>query len=473
MPNLVRGLSAAIMLAALPAIPFHAANAAPTERVLHSFTGGSDGGSPIETTPVAGPGGVFYGTTFYDGSGPNGGVVYQLAPPAGGAGPWIYSVLYSFACGATDGCRPRGGLLLDKSGTLYGTTAFGGAFNSGTVYSLTPPAGGTGPWTEKLLYSFTGGADGSTPEGALTHDASGALYGTTIWGGVTGTQWGAYGNGVVFKLAPPAGGTGPWTETVLYAFKGTDGSSHDGSAPGSGVRFGKGGVLYGVTVNGGTLPPAAGCVWQYGCGTAFKLTPSKGGTVWTEQVLFEFGQTLAAGAVPLSAPIVSPSGVLYGSTSEGGVVTSGDTLGTLAGGTIYQLSPPGGGTGPWTETVLQTLGDDPDYLLSPQGDLSVDASGALYGAAYDGGPYDVANLSTHGGGVFKVSPPTGGGSTWTLTVLHNFTADTGDFCRTGCYPWGGVAVSPSGVVTGTTVAGGSVHAPPGNVGVGTVFQIKQ
>jgi uncharacterized repeat protein (TIGR03803 family) len=89
-------------------------------------------------------------------------------------------VIYSFTGGA-DGGSPVASLLLGQS--LYGTTSAGGAYGYGTVFALTPPATGGGSWTEQVLYSFTGGGDGSTPLAPLIADKAGTLYGTTSAGG--------------------------------------------------------------------------------------------------------------------------------------------------------------------------------------------------------------------------------------------------------------------------------------------------
>jgi uncharacterized repeat protein (TIGR03803 family) len=136
--------------------------------------------------------------------------------------------LYSFA-GGTDGSQPVAGVIADASGNLYGTTVTGGAHNSGTVFKVTA----TG--TETVLYSFTGGSDGSQPFAGLIADASGNLYGTTNGGG-------ASGNGTVFKVTPSG------TETVLYSFTG----GSDGSNPRAGLIADASGNLYGTTSFGGT-----------------------------------------------------------------------------------------------------------------------------------------------------------------------------------------------------------------------------
>jgi len=105
-------------------------------------------------------------------------------------------VLHSFSfTGGSDGGAPVAGLIADTSGALYGTTSEGGIGNNGTVFKLTPPAKGQTTWTETVLYRFTG-SDGSGPVAGLIADNLGALFGTTLNGGISN-------NGTVFKLTPP------------------------------------------------------------------------------------------------------------------------------------------------------------------------------------------------------------------------------------------------------------------------------
>jgi uncharacterized repeat protein (TIGR03803 family) len=157
-----------------------------TETVLHSFTGAPDGEEPSNSLIVHASGNL-YGTTRYGGAGScviqfgGCGTVFNLSPSG------TETVLYSFT-DPPDGVSPYG-LIADAAGNLYGTTAGGGAnVYYGTVFKLTPSG------TETVLYSFTGGSDGSGPLGTLIADASGNLYGTTISGG-------ANGYGTVFKLS--------------------------------------------------------------------------------------------------------------------------------------------------------------------------------------------------------------------------------------------------------------------------------
>ena len=148
---------------------------------LYTFRGGDDGGWPTARI-VFGPDGNLYGTTTMGAGG-----VFKLTPPthipANALGEWTKSVLHWFA-GGSDGSEPGlGDLIFDQAGNIYGTTTAGGAYGYGTVFKLTPSGGS---WTETVLYSFTGGSDGSAPESGLIFDNVGNLYGTTFVGGTFG-----------------------------------------------------------------------------------------------------------------------------------------------------------------------------------------------------------------------------------------------------------------------------------------------
>ena len=133
-------------------------------------------------------------------------------------------------------------MVMDAAGNLYGVTTTGGLANCfgntcGVVFKLTPSS--SGHWTETVLHKFTGGSDGYFPN-SLIMDSAGNLYGTTPYGGGNGGQCnGGTGCGIVFKLSPRP--TGPWPETVLYRFSGTDGAQPDALA------FDSLGNLYGTT----------------------------------------------------------------------------------------------------------------------------------------------------------------------------------------------------------------------------------
>jgi uncharacterized repeat protein (TIGR03803 family) len=179
------------------------------ERVLYSF--GSfqgDGTLPNAELLPAQPG--FYGVTTSGGA--NGrGTVFQLTPPDTGGDEWSETILYSFA-GSGDAAFPSGGLVMDEAGNLYGTALQGGSNNLGAVYQLSPPGNEGGDWTQTVIFSFSG-PDGTLPSGRLQFDQSGALYGTTDGGG-------SLLEGTVFQLIPPSQGGVPWTENVLFNFSG-------------------------------------------------------------------------------------------------------------------------------------------------------------------------------------------------------------------------------------------------------------
>ena len=224
--------------------------AASTEKVLYSFTEGTDGAYPIAPL-IFDASGNLYGTTLNGGA--NGdGTVFELSPVNGG---WTENVLYSFCSvsGCADGAAPYSGLALDAEGNLYGTTQDGGSGaacngHCGTVFELSPAGGGT--WTETILYNFQGGSDGSYPRAGVIFDASGNIYGTTMEGG-------AANRGTVFEFA-----SGTWTETILHSFHV---NTEDGTGPEAAVVFGHNGNLYGTTYLGGD----AGCSGGGGCGTVF------------------------------------------------------------------------------------------------------------------------------------------------------------------------------------------------------------
>jgi uncharacterized repeat protein (TIGR03803 family) len=213
-----------------------------TVSVLYNFTGGADGLYPsgvVQDSDLN-----LYGTASYGGDF-NAGVVFKVDPQG------HESVLYSFTGGA-DGGQPVGGVVLDEARNAYGTGNEGGAHNGGVVFKLDAMG------HESLLYSFTGGTDGGGQVyTSLIRDDHGNLYGTTYGGGDLNTDLcGSYGCGTVFKVTP----TGH--ESVLYAFRGTD-----GALPYTGVFRDRHGNIYGTTGYGGDLNQCFGS----GCGVVFKL----------------------------------------------------------------------------------------------------------------------------------------------------------------------------------------------------------
>ena len=268
------------------------------QQLIFSFPGGA-GGEGVAARAVFGPDGNLYGTTEQGGTQdpalcqPSGGcgIVYRLTPADDGT--WSETVLYTFQ-GGVDGSLPVSDLVFDASGNLYGTTVLGGDFSSpdaknctgfefntvfgcGVVFMLSPSA--SPPWTETVLYAFSGGADGAQPKTGLTFDKKGKLYGTTFAGGALAApkctsqaqEGQTPGCGTVFRLTP--GSSAPWKETVLYAFKG----GKDGAEPLSDLTI-AGTTIAGTTVAGGNTRAVVctsqlGIGFAAGCGTVFTLTP--------------------------------------------------------------------------------------------------------------------------------------------------------------------------------------------------------
>jgi uncharacterized repeat protein (TIGR03803 family) len=166
------------------------ASGAWTPKLLHSFDYNGKDGFSLEAGVIFDSLGNLYGTTNFGGADNGFGTVFELSPHAGGG--WTETILFSFSS-AGAGTFPTGNLVSDSSGNLFGTTYSGGGYNGGTVFELTPSAGGN--WTWSLLHNFGNGTDGSAPWASLVFDSRGNLYGATLDGG-------ADGSGTVFEITP-------------------------------------------------------------------------------------------------------------------------------------------------------------------------------------------------------------------------------------------------------------------------------
>jgi len=174
--------------------------------VLYNFQGGADGANPYAGL-IFDAHGALYGAASGGGATGNG-TVFKLTPPTTSGGAWADTILHSFT--GADGREPYIPLVFDAQGALYGAAYFGGASNQSVVFKLSPPAAPSGKWKYAVLYQFTGKTDGANPMG-LIFDKSGTLYGTAAFGAIS--NW-----GVVFHLTPPSSGVGAWTETVIHSF---------------------------------------------------------------------------------------------------------------------------------------------------------------------------------------------------------------------------------------------------------------
>ena len=327
------------------------------------------------------------------------GAVYKLTHRGSG---WTINPVYTFS-NASNGANPEAGVIVGPNGSLYGTTIYGGTSGSGTVFNLRPSATACVavlcPWQETVLYSFLNGGDGAYPGYGNLIFQAGDIYGSTAGGGNSGL-------GTVYELMPSGDG---WTESVLHSFSGSDGAT-----PFSGVLFDSSGNLYGTTTAGGTG----------NAGTVFKMTYSSG-SGWTESVLYSFlnGND---GGYPTAGLTLGSSGVLYGATSNGG---SG------GGGTVFKLTPSGGS---WTYSLIYSFAGGAD--CGPWGALAPDMAGNLYGTTLCDG-------ANNFGSIFKL---TQSGSGWTYSSIHAFTGGTG-----GAFPYGNAVFDSSGNLYGTASAGGA------------------
>ncbi len=335
--------------------------------ILYSFTGGSDGAYP--GVPMVGPEKVLFGTA----GGGNYGEVFSLRP-----GPiacltalcsWTETVLYQFADGASAG----GLAVFDAAGNIYGLSGSGGAYGKGAVFELTPSPDG---WTETILYSFTGGSDGGTPD-SLVVGIDGNLYGTAGGGG------GAYNAGAVFQLVrPPSEGT--WTENVIYSFTG---QNPDGGGPYSLVQDGLGNLLgiSGYRPEGcerGSYPPAD----PFWCGindiVVFMLSPSNGS--WAFSVLIDQPVYVLNGQSWWNSDLASDAaGNVYWAT---GLYNKGcqncSSPDDWENGGVSMRTP----SGNWY-TLWSTPNEPPGELFVPGGALAIDAKGDVYGTTGNCGKY--------------------------------------------------------------------------------------
>jgi uncharacterized repeat protein (TIGR03803 family) len=357
-------------------------NAHKPTQFLYSFSGTTDGSSPYGRVIFDSKGNL-YGTARYGGDltacgGSGCGVVYELSPGSSG---WTETVLYNFE-GGNDGISPVS-IVFDGKGNLFGVTVDGGGntcpgnSQCGTVFELSPNS--SGGWTETVLHSFAGLADGSVPLGALVLDKQGNLYGAAGQGGNTVCTL-LHGCGVIFELSPGSSG---WTFSTIYSFDNTHGAFPMGS-----LVMDASGNLYG-NADEGARATSSHC--PYGCGSTFELSPSSSG--WKLSLLHSYSNGLDGGN-PYGGLLLDGSGNLYGATYTGGSQAYGCSNGYEQGcGVVFKISPASGGK--WIFDRLYTFQGYDGFL--PYGDLIMDSSGNLYGTTIMGdGGY---------GNVFELVPP--------------------------------------------------------------------
>jgi uncharacterized repeat protein (TIGR03803 family) len=417
--------TSAVALLVLVALPAKGAAASPSLATLFSFTEPASGQEPRGGLLI-GRSGVLYGTTSGGGTGCGCGTVFALTPPTTRGGAWTETVLHRFD--GADGSGPVGDLVSDASGALYGTTPKGGKFDHGAVFRLAPPSTPGAPWTEIVLHSFTALADGNDPGPRVILDKSGNLYGVT--------QFNSTGAGNVFELQRPVVPDGLWQLEVLWTF----GGDGDAANPLGGLIFGKDGALYGTTYGGGA----------FATGAVFRLArPTAAGGTWSEQVIYSFPALRSGGANPYDGLVANISGALFGTTFIGGKYDDG---------VAFELQP-SATRRRWTESVLHSFADNGSDGFNPVAPLAFGRSGALYGTTPVGGLSDA-------GTVFELLPPSHAGTTWTEKVLWSFhSLPVG-----GSGPTGGLIRDAAGALYGTTQLGGENCTPPTGCG-GTVFML--
>ncbi len=423
---------------------FELAQGGSTITPLASFNG-TNGANP-QASLIIDSSGNLYGTTFYGGTSWNGttndgyGTVFEVAKGSG-----TITTLVSFTGANGNGAYPRGGVIMDSGGNLYGTTeesrggygeVFELAHGSGTITSVNltvgeDPQGGVVMDSSGNLYGTgTGGIDdivfelahgsrettelaelnkpiGADPYDSLIMDSSGNLYGTAAEGG-------AYQDGTVFELAH-----GSHKPTALASFNGTDGRE-----PYASLIMDSSGDLFGTTWEGGASSD----------GTVFELAQGSG----TITTLVSFNGTNGAG--PKDALIMDSSGNLYGTTAGGGA--SGE-------GTVFELAKVGSGYSSTITTLASFTGAN-GIGAHPADTLIMDNSGNLYGTTRNGGVFGAGSGGY--GTVFEMAQGSG-----TITTLASFNGSD------GADPEAGLIMDSSGNLYGTT-CGGAFNG-------GTVFEL--
>jgi uncharacterized repeat protein (TIGR03803 family) len=397
-------------------IPPTAGNTNWTEQVLHEFQGGIEGATPTGSV-IFDKSGALYGTTSAGGGGAcyhysynksssgyywtkgeklGCGTAFSLMPPTPGNTVWTELLMNTFQ-GGSDGRKPPGNLIMDKTGALYGVTSQGGGgtcedkscayfrqvagsvpevqYNPGlgTIFRLKKAL--DRDWKEEVIYTFYGSIDGEHPESSVQSSPDGGLYGTVAHGG-------PYGFGTVFKLMPSRSGAGRWHKTMFYDF---GAASDDGIYPIGPLHLDN-------STDGGLVGTTYGSFGPDARGAVFKLTPHAGGLArWHETIAHYF---TGSGSFPLGGLNLDKATDTYYTTTSGG----GEGACDLGGcGTVIALSPPSVGSGvDWRSTVLHKFGSGKDGK-HPVAGMVRDAAGNFYGTTSEGGTQGM-------GTVFMITP---------------------------------------------------------------------
>ena len=314
--------------------------------VLYDFTDGTDGAYPW-APPIQAPDGNIYGVT-YNGTTP--GTAYRITPSG------TFSVIANLPS------ETQAPLILGKDGKLYGTTPYGGTYNSGTVFQLTIAK----KTKLKIIHMFNPSTEGSIPGGPVMQASDGKFYGITTWGGT-------YGQGIVYQVT--SGGA----YKVLHNFQ----AATEGSNSAAGLVQGSDKFLYGVMPAGGAN----------GYGTLFKINTK--GTNFA--VLYNFDK--ASGGTPNATPTLHTNGTIYGLTLTGGSLNPAD-------GVLYSFDA---GLKPFASLVVIWSGK----VGTPVGILGQGfstATGVKFGAGT--GTFTVVSDT------YMIAKPAAGATTGNVTVIE-------------------------------------------------------
>ena len=317
---------------------------------------------------TAGPRGLFYGTTQFGGANRNG-AIFEIAPSGAEIDVYAFSAEFTNFAGNVpgsnaDGMFPTGALTQGTNAIFYGTTQYGGANGTGTIFEVTP----NGVFSN--LYSFGAldgagynvNADGATPNG-LTLGTDGNFYGTTQEGGANGA-------GAFFQF------TTSGALTPLYSFVATDGVP---PTPQTALVQGPNGNFYGTTASGGSALS----------GTVFEMTPSG-----SETVLYTFSGG-NDGGLP-NALILGSDGNFYGTTQEGANYN----------GTLFRMTPAGAFSSLYTFAAMNADSEN-SIGADPSGALALGRDGNLYGCCLEGGANGAGTIFRYSNPAFvsAVQPP--------------------------------------------------------------------
>jgi len=348
---------------------------------------------------------------------------------------------------------PYGGVYVDKTGNIFGTTYAGGANADGTVFKLTP-SGKT--YVRSIVHSYKTKFDGQNPVDHPIEDGSGNLFVTASADGPssgsgTGIELSTDGNGYhETGLATIPGAIAPFVQVgttlfvtspsggahscgAIYEFTGTNGftpidvydfctTPNDGTNPSSELVADSSGALYGTVSGGGTN----------GSGAVFKFVPSKKGGTGTLTALYNFYPAPGDGRFPYGSVTLDGKGNIFGTTQYGGSANYG---------TIFKLTP---SNGHYAETILHSFMGTPDAENPTAGLALIGAK--LYGTTNEGGTGNFGTIYTVG---------TAGSN---YSIAHNFAGGVG-----GQYPQYCPLFVSGGALFGTTTAGGAGTDPQGTV----------